>query len=97
MPRRRRYSFSAHKLLANLRNRNSITWPCCVVPSSVPFYEVPDYAPQGEICKILPTLNPTKHFTELQNQREVFGRLIQCHTELALPELLGAPKGIAAL
>ena len=98
--------------------------------------------------RIPPSLNPTKHFTELRNQREVFGRLVQCRTghaytgefrkqffpeksvdcecgeelqtrehiiracdryeaqrtklrteyrELALPELLGTPKGIAAL
>jgi len=94
------------------------------------------------------SLKPTKHFTELKNQWEVFGCLIQCRTghaytgefrkqffpkknvncecgeplktrehiirsctqyenhqaklrdddhELALPELLGTPKGIAAL
>lgn len=30
--------------------------------------------------RISPSLNPTKHFTELQNQREVFGRLVQCRT-----------------
>ena len=30
--------------------------------------------------RIPPSLNPTKHFTELQNQREVFGRLVQCRT-----------------
>jgi hypothetical protein len=98
--------------------------------------------------RIPPSLNPTTQFTELQNQREVFGRLIQCHTdhaytgefrrqffpkksvacecretlqtcehilrtcthytnhretlqngdrEIALPELLGTPKGITAL
>jgi len=98
--------------------------------------------------RIPPSLNPTKHFTELQNQCEVFGHLIQCRTghaymgefrkqffpeksincecgetlqtrehiirtcthyethraklqnenhELALPELLGTPNGIAAL
>ena len=98
--------------------------------------------------RIPPSLNPTKHFTELQNQREVFSRLVQCSTghaytgefqkqffpeksvdcecgenlqtcehiittcdqykaqrmklrakyhKLALLELLGTPKGIAAL
>ena len=98
--------------------------------------------------RIPPSLKPTKHFTELKDQREVFGRLIQCRTrhaytgeyrkqflpdkstncecgeplqtrehiirsctryenhraklqddqcELALPELLGSPKGIATL
>ena len=98
--------------------------------------------------RIPPSLNPTKHFTELQNQREVFGCLVQCrtghaytgefrrqffpeksvdcecgellqtrehiirscdryetqrtklvteHSEIALPELLGTPRGIAAL
>lgn len=98
--------------------------------------------------RIPPSLNPTKHFIELKDQREVFGRLVQCRTghaytgefrkqffpekttncecgedpqtrehiirectryeeqraklraqnrELALPELLGTPKGIAAL
>jgi hypothetical protein len=98
--------------------------------------------------RIPPSLNPTTHFTELQNQREVFSCLIQCctgHTytgefrrqllpkksvacecgetlqthehilrtcthytnhreslqngdrEIALPELLGTPKGITAL
>jgi len=98
--------------------------------------------------RIPPSLNPMKHFTELQNQQEVFGHLMQCCTghaytgefrrqffpekhiackcgetlqthkhilrsctcytnhqeslqnedgEIALPELLGTPKGIAAL
>jgi hypothetical protein len=98
--------------------------------------------------RIPPSLNPTKHFSELKDQREVFGRLIQCRTghaytgefrrqffpeksvacecgetlqtrehilrtctrytnhreslqseerEIPLPELLGTPKGIAAL
>jgi len=98
--------------------------------------------------RIPPSLNPTKHFTELKDQREVFGHLIQCRTghayigefhkqffpkksvacecdenlqthehilrsctrytdhwgslqdenrEIALPELLGTPKGITAL
>lgn len=98
--------------------------------------------------RIPPSLNPSKHFVELKDQREVFGRLVQCRTghaytgefrrqffpekttncecgvdpqtrehiirdceryedqraklrdhdrELALPELLGTPKGITAL
>jgi len=98
--------------------------------------------------RIPPSLNPTKHFVALKDQREVFGRLVQCRTghaytrefhkqffpekstnckcgedlqtrkhiiqectqymnhwedlreincELALPELLGTPKGIATL
>lgn len=98
--------------------------------------------------RISPSLNPTKHFVALKDQREVFGRLVQCRTghaytgefrrqffpekstncgcgedlqtrehiirectryanyredlqetnrNLALPELLGTPKGIAAL
>ena len=105
---------------------------------------------QNHTVELPPTLlNPTKHFTELKDQREVFGRLVQCrmaghaytgefhkqffpqksvscdcgetfqtrediirgctwyenhlaslrdkHRELTLPELLGTPKGIAAL
>ena len=98
--------------------------------------------------RIPPSLNPTKHFTELKDQREVLGRLVQCRTghaytgefrrqfflgesvncacgedlqtrehilrmctsytghrgslrdenhEIALPELPGTPKAIAAL
>lgn len=98
--------------------------------------------------RIPPSLKPTKHFIELKDQREIFGRLVQCRTghaytgefrrqffpekstncecgvdpqsrehiirdcaryedqrdklrefnrDLALPELLGTPKGIAAL
>ena len=30
--------------------------------------------------RIPPSLNPTKHFVELKDQHEVFGRLVQCHT-----------------
>ena len=33
--------------------------------------------------RIPSSLNLTKHFTGLQNQREVFGRLVQCRTGYA--------------
>ena len=105
-------------------------------------------SPQKGRFRIPPSLNPTKHFTELQNQQEVFGCLVQCrtghtytgefrrqffpkksvdcecgellqtcehiirscnryetqqtklvmeHSKVALPELLGTPRGIPAL
>ena len=128
---------------------------CCVVqavPSSVPFYKVPDYSPQGEIRNsrqdtVIPQLHQTFHGTlkpargirppdPIPHRTRIHRRIPEAllprekrrlrvrgrpadtrahnkdmrslrnpeneipnleHRELALPDLLGTPKGIAAL